>query len=318
MQKTHIATLAAIAALGISSAHAQIAVDLSQSRVSVQDSQSLKIENLAIPGIGSFQLNFQWNPNTLNFEPKVETLFNNGAYCESAIASGSATEPANINGYDIRQRTIDGITMGAITVISNAPYPFTASWAKTRTAEENPYLIGREITTFDSSKAYGVVGFSGISGMLPGAIVEVDGGFTAGAFNFYDPRNRRVTTFTLSAGSIKQTTNCAAAQTGLFSGQKYYSDNDAAYQVSIISANSGSITNAKVGSSPFTATWGNMPVLKRGFGFGTLSSTNETAHPHMTQGVRAFVSDVGNGIAITSINESRYNTGSAVFLKPVP
>ena len=248
MRKLTTLALAAIASLAITGAHAQIAVDLSQARVSIHGTQTLKLENLAIQGMGTYQVNLRWNPVTLSFEPVVESLIANGAYCEKVLATGNVNNPNNKDGYDLRQRTVGGITSGAITGISKDQYHFIASWAKTDSMESNPYLIGNTIQNFDKTRAYGTVGYAdAYSPISAGAVVEVHGNFASGVFNFREVNSERVATFIFPPASASTTANCAATTSGLYSGNPLSIANKNGYQITILDSASGSVASAVTG-----------------------------------------------------------------------
>jgi hypothetical protein len=50
--------------------YADIAIDISGSQVEIQDSTTMRVRNLTVPGYeGRYWVDFQWNPASLVFTP---------------------------------------------------------------------------------------------------------------------------------------------------------------------------------------------------------------------------------------------------------
>jgi hypothetical protein len=311
---------AAVLSLIATAAVAQVPVDISQSKISIDSSQTLNFENVNVPGLGSFQLKFRWNPHNLTFDPIVETLTSNGPYCEKAVATGNVSYSTTArDAYLIRQRTTATMTVGALTAASNRPYGFTAAWAKTQTANENPYLTGKALPSFDPNKSYGIIGTvhtGSYTGFDQGMLVEITGSLAAGVFNIKQVGGTGSTTFTVSPNSASSTPNCLSSSAGIYSGNTSYSSANAnAYQVAYISAGSGSITAATTPAYGFTATWDNDIVGKRGFQYGRVASVHTGSYSSFTTAGTVFLADFGDGLAITALSDTQEAIGTAVFTK---
>ena len=295
---------------------AQVPVDLSQSKVSIQNAETLRVENLNVPGLGSYQVNFRWNPQTVSFVPAMDSLVSNGSYCESASLSGNvAYSSGNADAYLLRQRTTSTMTVGAITSKSGGAYGFTVTWAKTSTAAENPYLTGKTVTNFDRTKGYGLVGIS--SSAYPfshGTLVEVSGGIAPGTFNIKQVGGTASAVFTTVASSVAARANCPSSSNGLYSGNVSYSTgNTGAYQISFLNVGSGSINTISGGAYGFAAIWEPSTTGKAGFSYGLVSMTSSAYF--LMSGATIFVADVGDGVLVTSLTDSQQAAATTAFLK---
>lgn len=309
---------AALLTIATTTASAQIPVDISQSKISIDSSQGVLFENLTVPGVGSVNLKFRWNPHTVSFEPVVETLDLQGAYCEQAVASGNISYSSTAtDGYQIRQRTTDSITWGALTTASSRPYGFTVAWAKTVLPQDNPYLTGKSLPQFDPSKAYGVIGqvhTGSYSGFAQGMLVEITGSMAAGAFNIKQVGGTASTTFTLGANSATSRSHCASSNNGLYSGNTAYSSANAnGYRVIFLSTGSGTITAASGAPYEFTATWEGQ--VKPGLYAGRMAAVHTGSYARFTATAPILVADVGDGLSVMSLSSSGEVLGTAVFTK---
>lgn len=319
MKKTWMAT-ASITFL-TTSATAQIPVDLTQANVTIEDNQTLKIENLKVPDAGSFQLMFRWNPATATFEPQVQTLIANGSYCEKATASGSTSATANKDGYVIWQRTNASMTVGALAPVKAGASSFTVTWAKTNTASENPYLVGQSVSKYNPNNAYGIVGKVyeyAYPGFTTGMLVEVTANMASGNVTIRQVAGGSANAV-FSYATAQWQRNCPAAPTGIYSGDVSASANVDGYQASFSGSHSGGIAAINSGASAFTASWWPTGVPgvsgKRGFEYGAVNSVYSFTYPNFVTNSNVFVADVGGGISVTQIDASAKATATAAFLR---
>ncbi|SDM07292.1 hypothetical protein SAMN05428957_102131 [Oryzisolibacter propanilivorax] len=317
MKQHFVAPLIAFTA---SLACAQVPVDLSQATLTLESSQTLRVENLQVPGLGSYRLDFQWDPGSISFVPVVASLLGNGSYCERARASGNVGYvQRNKDGYLLRQRTDGAVTVGALSAAHYGPSAFTVTWAKTASAAANPYLVDRLVPDFDPVKAYGVMGTvqaDAYPGFETGMLVEVVGNLAGGAFTVRQVGGSAQASFSFPATQTQARANCPASASGVYSGNVAYGTFAIdAYQVSFINGHEGSVMPLNDSAHKFSASWNADTAGMAGFNHGRTSKVLSPAFPGFAEGADVFLADVGDGLAVTQTNAASRAVATTVFLK---
>lgn len=293
---------------------------MTESKVTLKGSDGFRVENINVTGLGAFQVDFKWNPTTLSFQPDTSSIVASGNLCQAAVMDGNLSYSSNNKSYSYRTRTTSNLEVGAITALSSDPSAFIVSWAKTKSQADNPYLVGRDLTSFDSSKGYGVVGYvssGAYPGFSAGDIVEVTGSPNSGAVTVKLYGGTTTATFTLSskAFSYTATKNCKSSAAGTYSGNVLYSSSNLnAYAVTIYDVQSGAIAANSSSGYTFSAAWDASKSGKSGFNYGRISTVS-SGYTQFLNNDPVFIADVGSGFAFGSMDLNGKVKGTAVFLQ---
>lgn len=329
MKKSLALTLTCLASALCATAFAQVPVDLTRSTFTNVTATKFQIDNLNVPGVGSFQLSFEWNPATAKFDPVVSTLRNNGDTCTTAVLKGNTSVAANLAGYRYMTRVNANGEFGGIQVGTYPASELTIAWAKTATADQNPYLVGRLLTNFEPSKGYGVIGEASTSyyiGFTTGDFVEVTGSPDKGAVSILKIGTASSISMPLALSSdygggqvLTTTTNCPPVTGGLATGNLTSADNDD-YIYSALGVNAGSIAAASTRSYAFTTNWGNLGApatfRKAAVGYGVMGTSSSSFYTKFTPNQTIFGVDIGTGVAIGGVDSTGKVIAAAVFVRP--
>lgn len=329
MKKSFALTLTSLACALCTTAFAQVPVDLTRSSFTNVTATKFQIDNLNVPGVGSFQLSFEWNPATAKFDPVISTLRNNGDTCTTAVLKGNTSYSPNLAGYKYMTRVNANGEFGGIQVGNYPATELTIVWAKTATADQNPYLVGRLLTNFDQSKGYGVIGEAHnyyYAGFATGDFVEVTGSPDKGAVSILKIGTASSLSMPLALSSdygggqvLTTTTNCPPVTGGLATGNLKTADNDS-YIFSALGVNAGSIAAASTRSYAFTTNWGSLAApasfRKSAVGYGVMGTTSSSYYTKFTPNQTIFGVDIGTGIAIGGVDSTGKVIAAAVFVRP--
>jgi hypothetical protein len=327
---TLLATVAATFCAGLStSVLAQIPIDLSSATLTKTTATGFQVDNLNVPNFGNYKIGFEWNPAAARFEPVASSIVPNGSTCTKAVLTGNAAySSSNIAGYKFFSRVDSNGEFGGIQATSAAS-ELMMSWAKTARQDQNPYLVGRSLTTFDASKSYGVIGalngFPYPGGFYDGDLVEITGSPAQGAIAVLKTGSPAAFTLTLAktsdiagASPLTITNNCAPITGATVAGNLTYSSSNI-YTFTSFSTTAGALTTASTSGSEFNANWGNFAApttfAKPSVGYGIMGKVNGFAYPNFTSSAVVFVADIGDAVSITSVNGSGKTDGTAVFFK---
>ncbi|OYU45107.1 MAG: hypothetical protein CFE44_09260 [Burkholderiales bacterium PBB4] len=329
MIKKHALSLAFIACAASCSGWAQIPVDLTRSTFTNVTATKFQIDNLNVPGVGNFQLSFEWNPAAARFEPVVTSLRPNGDTCTTAVLKGSTSSSTNLAGYVYSSRVNANGEFGGIQTRLYPASELTLVWAKTATADLNPYLVGRVVTNFDPSKGYGVVGEAS-SGAYPGFttgdFIEVTGSPDKGAVSIVKVGTASSITMPLALSSdfgggqvLTPATNCAPVAASNMTGNLASPSNDS-YVFASTGVNAGSIAPSSTRSFAFSTSWGSVTApagfRKAAVGYGIMGATSSSYYTNFTANQTIFGVDIGSGIAIGGVDSNGKVISAAVFIRP--
>ena len=308
-----------------------IPVDLSASSITRTTATGFQIDNLNIPNVGNFQIPFEWNPSTFQFNPVIAGIKSNGDTCTTAVLTGNASWSVggNIAGYKYLSRVGSTGEFGAITASSNAAAPMTISWAKTASQDQNPYLVGQALASFDATKGYGVIGnINSVSypgGFMPGDLIMVAGSLASGAMAIFKVGASASLTMSLARPAdvttdavLMQTLNCAPVAGGSVTGNISWSSGNVGYSMANFGTNSGSVSTGQSSNADFSASWGNFTpavLAKLSVGYGFAGSANYVAYPNFASNKTIFGVDIGTGVSITALDATGKTVGTAVFFK---
>ena len=315
----------------VSPAATNIPLDISKSSLSLIGATSFKIDNVSIPNVGDVNISFVWNPISFKFEPLVADIRSNDKNCSQAIFSGNVNfSTSNSAAYNYYARVFPDGEYGAITTNSNALSPLILSWAKTTTQDQNPYLVGRTLASFDSSKRYGVLGAVSQNaypgGFNVGDLVEIIGSPALGGFSIKRVETPATITLTLARSEeLKQgaanlmTSICGSLANGMINGNINYNSFNVDYNLLVFNVAVGGINPSNKTFSPFNASWGNLisnPVFaKRNVMYGVLGVVSANAYVNFIEKNQFFLIDLGGAIAATTFDSQGVTLGTAVFTK---
>ena len=329
MKKTFALTLTCLASTLCTTAFAQVPVDLTRSTFTHVSATQFQVDNLNVPGVGNFQLSFEWNPATAKFDPVINTLRNNGDTCTTAVLKGNTSLAANLAGYKYMTRVNANGEFGGIQIANYPASELTIVWAKTATADQNPYLVGRLLTNFDQTKGYGVIGEASTGyypGFTTGDFVEVTGSPDKGAVSILKIGTASSISMPLALSSdygggqvLTTTTNCAPVTGGLTTGNLTRQENDD-YIFSALGVNAGSIAASSTRSSAFTTNWGNFSApssfRKAAVGYGIMGDSSSSFYTKFTPNQTIFGVDIGTGVAIAGVDSTGKVIAATVFTRP--
>ena len=128
-------------------------------------------------------------------------------------------------------------------------------------------------------------------------------------------KNRCSTNTTFNKGTNINVHNSCHSLTGEYKGNLIYSSKNI-YSINILNNTDGSIQLKNPGGSSFTAAWDGTVKLFDKYSIATLGIINNAAYPKFGEEDRAFVTDIGNGIALTVVDEFTGKVSStAVFIE---
>jgi len=312
--------LTAILALAViaTSANAQIDADFSNSSVVVENSQTLRVNNLRVSGMGAFNLSFRWDPNTLTFVPLAETLADQGERCESDLLKNAAVSG---HGYHflMRQRTSANFVAGGLTVSSYslATNPqFTVGWVKTATPQANPYLRNVNLSQFDPNVAYGMMGkvdTTRFQGFETGDVVEVRTQADR-AIAVTNARTGAVQTFQSEKG-FKVVTTCPASEPNTYAGnvQQEGQNSGAYHRVSRLNGDQF-VLEPNYSNKPdeLQVAW---TQDANGMSQGLVVRGSNDKYPGFFAKSTVAVMDIGGAYSLVPFSPSNKATGAAVFFR---
>lgn len=239
--------------------------------------------------------------------------------CSQGTYAGNLSHISD-NYYSVNVMSANGIEYGGIQVggeHANRASSFAASWISSK-KNKNPYLRGENLSKFIDNQAYGVVGKTDATaypGFSIGELVAVTGDIEG--YTIMQLSNGASATFNAPKNLVTRD-SCVSSTGNNYRGDvSYLSDNY--YSISIANNSTGTI---QVGgeypnrASSFSAGWGVLPRIMDTYNAGTVGKVNVTSYPNFSVGDNVFITDIGNGIAITSFDsETGKPKGTAVFIK---
>ncbi len=244
---------------------------------------------------------------------------NNGYTCVLLNAQSqtcaSGTYFNGDNGYSIRTSLEqDGIQFGGIQsggINPQSSLPFEASWISSP-KDKNPYLTNFDFTQFEDNQAYGVIGGSGYTGFNEGDLIHV----TIDSDAYIITKVSDDTSLTFTKGNNSKSGNDCASSSDDYRGYKPGVNISSLHNVNIVDTSSGSIqTGTAQSNNKFDASWnGDDKVMGR---YNSATVTNKS----FTYGLflptdKMFMTDIGNGISITTFDaESGKVKSTAVFMQ---
>ncbi|MCF6203122.1 MAG: hypothetical protein L3J59_05540 [Methylococcaceae bacterium] len=222
----------------------------------------------------------------------------------------------NVNGsasstYSIHTRSSGGIQFGGILLSNPDGLEFTASWIKSP-KDQNPYLVGQDLTQFSDNIAYGVIGGGKASpGFSMGDLITVTGDSTG----YSVTQVNGDATLAFTKGEKINVNNSCNSQTGEYTGDLDYNKNNF-YNINILNNTSGGIQLANTKGYVFTASWDGTEKLLNKYSLANLGAIYTNPYPGFSEEDQAFVTDIGNGIVLTSIDAFTGKVSStAVFIQ---
>ncbi|MDK2125679.1 hypothetical protein [Parachitinimonas caeni] len=221
MNKSTYAWLSA-AALLVTPVYA-IDIDSTGATVQFAGKDAIQFNNLNVPGHGSYAVRFKWNPASLSFTFDPDSLsLSSQARCTSRVYESddyqmwSSIRVVNGVEYGGAINVNADITPDNINLKSVWMYDLALSWARTAKAEDNPFLKGRTLRSFDPLKAYGLIAYSGM-GFKQGDLVEISGNPEVDNFLIVKQANGSVTT-TFKTGVVRKSMLGCVSGTGSYTG----------------------------------------------------------------------------------------------------
>jgi hypothetical protein len=232
--------------------------------------------------------------------------------CANGIYEGNIGNDSD-NTYSIHTRSSNGIEHGGIQLNDNDGQEFAASWVKSP-KNKNPYLIGQDLSQFSDNQAYGIIGGSHTSaypGFEVGDLITVSGDSTG----YFIAQINGNATATFNKGNIVNVNNSCHSTTGIYWGDIDFSSKNF-YSINILNNKEGSIQLDNPNGNEFTASWDRNEKILDTYSIAIISEISPGPYEKFAANDQAFVTDIGNGIAITAIDS---NTGTvkstAVFIK---
>jgi hypothetical protein len=232
--------------------------------------------------------------------------------CANGVYEGNIGNDSD-NTYSIHTRSSNGIEYGGIQLNDNDGQEFAASWVKSATVK-NPYLIGQDLSQFSDNQAYGVIGGSHTSaypGFEVGDLITVSGDSTG----YFIEQVNGIATATFNKGNIVKVNNSCHSTTGIYWGDIDFSSKNF-YSINILNNMEGSIQLNNPNGHEFTAAWNGTEKILNTYSVAIIGDISPGPYERIVTDDRAFVTDIGNGIAITAIDK---NTGTvkstAVFIR---
>ncbi|MCK5829903.1 MAG: hypothetical protein KAH20_06330 [Methylococcales bacterium] len=247
-----------------------------------------------------------------------------GAISQSC-SSGRYSENSGFsknNFYSIHSMSSEGIEYGGIIANNKEGLSklniFTASWMKTPNLDDNPYLKGIDKTNLEPNKAYGIVGsayYEAYPKFALGKIIVVNN--SSDGYTIKQIEDGATAVFT-PTGLINSSDSCTTTSGHNFIGNYAFTETpNSRYDINIINGSSGSISlnqnSEKKDLQKFSAQWDSNNEDK--YYRGSIGNTYYEAYQRIGAGDQAFVFDIGNGIAITSVDSQGKAKATAVFIK---
>ncbi len=244
---------------------------------------------------------------------------NNGYTCVLLNAQSqtcaSGTYFNGKNGYSIRTSLEqDGIQFGGIQsggIEPQSSLRFEASWISSP-KDKNPYLGNFDLTQFEDNQAYGVIGRSAYSGFNEGDLIHV----TVDSEAYIITKVSDDTSLTFTKSNNSKTSNDCASSSDNYRGLNPGVNIDMLYNVNIVDTSSGSIqigtasTNDRFdasgsGDDKVMGRYNSATVTDKSFTFDLFLPTD-----------KMFMTDIGNGISVTTFDaESGKVKSTAVFMQ---
>lgn len=289
------------------SALADINIDSTGSTVAFSGKDSIQVNNLNVPGFGSYSLRFKWDPVALNFVIDLPSI---SAAPQSRCVSRVYNNSKSSNQFWASTRTISGVEYGGLIDTTakisadNISFSyfwsdFVVNWAKTAKIEDNVYLKGRSVPSFDPNKGYGFISGEGL-GFSQGDLIEVSGNLETNDFLLIKQVNGSIST-AMSTGKLK------AASFGCASGAGKYTGYNSATSSAI--ATSGD--TALFEGNSFSASW-SLSSSAGVIGKNTVTSD----YGGLVTDNKIIVRDIGEGVTISAVDATGKVTGSYVFMRP--
>ncbi len=216
------------------------------------------------------------------------------------------------NIYSIHTRSSGGIQYGGIKSAIHDGLNFSASWVKSP-KDQNPYLFGRDLTQFSDNVTYGVVGraSAGSFNFQTGDLITVVGDSTG--YSIEKVNSDAAVAF--NHGEKISVNNSCNSLTGVYSGNDGQYSKNSKFSVNILNNMDGSIQLLDADGDVFTASWDSSEKLLNKYSIASLGNISSVAYPGFEED-KAFVIDIGNGIALSVINGLTGKiTSTAVFIQ---
>jgi hypothetical protein len=288
-------------------------LDISGAVPEKNDSSTITLKHVNVPGLGIFSAQFKWSPQSLGFivvpsSVVREVAGSSGEVCTVGLYTGLGGDY-----YLIATWTVGDMEFGGVVELYSYTTGFIASWAK-GPLHKNPYLAGQDISTLQDGRAYGVMGpeSSDYSGFSVGNLIETvrNPGESGQGFSIRQINNGAGTNFN-SSGEITYRTDCSLVQGGEYMGitGDYY----------VVSGDSagGGVSGRHSYSDDFNAGWSSAGIgFLPGYQYGAVSAVS-SSYTGFTGGDSVFGLRIGNGVSVTAFDKTTGKVKStAVFIKP--
>ena len=162
--------------------------------------------------------------------------------------------------------------------------------------------------------AYGIIGSvhtNAYPGFNEGDLITVVGDTTG---YFIKQINGNATASFNNSENVINSNNCNSNSANYAGELGYHSSNF--YTVNIFNTTDGSIQLSSSSGNQFNAGWSEENKILDSFSIATIGSVHTNAYQNFNEGDEAFVTDIGNGIAITALDSFTGKIkATAVFIK---